>query len=157
VILISFGTCELTAKKGKYIYLRQPPYQNVEVCLTEARELKRKLLRANRDAKIYFLECPYYSTIKFNKQEISINKSVSDLNNNSKTKNRTVLKAKRGSGLTNTSTNRKQNNISVNDIKLNKAVEYYNSQLILLNGIVTPTLSKVILVPTKRAIYSRTK
>lgn len=24
VILISFGTCELTAKKGKYIYLRQP-------------------------------------------------------------------------------------------------------------------------------------
>jgi len=82
---------------------------------------------------------------------------VSDINNNSKTKNRTVLKVKRGSGLTNTSTNRKQNNISVNDIKLNKAVEYYNSQLILLNGIVTPTLSKDILAPTKRAIYSRTK
>lgn len=76
---------------------------------------------------------------------------MSDLNNNSKTINRTVLKAKRGSGLTNTSTNKKQINISVNDIKLSKAVEYYNSQLIQLNGIVTPTLYKDILAPTKRS------
>jgi hypothetical protein len=33
IILFWFGTCELTAKKGKYIYIRQPPYQNIERCL----------------------------------------------------------------------------------------------------------------------------
>jgi hypothetical protein len=34
--------------------------------------------------------------------------------------------------------NNKTRNISVNDLKLNKAVDYYNSQLLLLNNVVTP-------------------
>ena len=41
IVLFWFGTCELTIKKGKYIYLRKPPYQNVEYCLTEARKAKK--------------------------------------------------------------------------------------------------------------------
>jgi hypothetical protein len=40
---------------GVTTYIRQPPYQNVERCLTEAREAKLKLLRANKEAKIIFL------------------------------------------------------------------------------------------------------
>jgi hypothetical protein len=31
-----------------------------------SREAKVKLLRANKEAKIIFLDCPYYSTIKYN-------------------------------------------------------------------------------------------
>ena len=110
IILFWFGTCELTAKKGKYIYIRQPPYQNVERCLTEARDAKVKLLIANKEAKIIFLDCPYYSTIKYN----------------NKTSDRTVHPI-RGS-LKITSINNKTRYISVNDLKLNKAVDYYNSQ-----------------------------
>ena len=115
VILFWFGTCELTAKKGKYIYIRQPLYQNVEICLTEARDVKVQLLRANKEAKIVFLDCPYYSTIKYNKQDIHIKKSYKDPNNN-KTSDRTVPPI-RGS-LKITSINNKTRNISVNGLKL---------------------------------------
>ena len=137
IILFWFGTCELTAKKGKYIYIRQPPYQNIERCLTEAREAKEKLLRANKEAKIIFLDCPYYSTIKYN----------------NKTSNRTVHPIRGNLKLT--AINNKT--ISVNDLKLNKAVDYYNSQLLLLNKVVTPKFGIDILAPTKRAIYKVTK
>ena len=127
----------MTAKKGKYIYIRQPPYQNIERCLTEAREAKEKLLRANKEAKIIFLDCPYYSTIKYN----------------NKTSNRTVHPIRGNLKLT--AINNKT--ISVNDLKLNKAVDYYNSQLLLLNNVVTPKFGIDILAPTKRAIYKVTK
>jgi hypothetical protein len=129
----------LTAKKGKYIYIRQPPYQNVERCLTEAREAKVKLLRANKEAKIIFLDCPYYSTIKYN----------------NKTSDRTVHPVRGNLKLA--AINNKTRNISVNDLKLNKAVDYYNSQLLLLNNVVTPKFGSDILAPTKRAIYTVTK
>ena len=135
IILFWFGTCQLTAKKGKYIYIRQPPYQNIERCLTEAREAKEK--RANKEAKIIFLDCPYYSTIKYN----------------NKTSNRTVHPIRGNLKLT--AINNKT--ISVNDLKLNKAVDYYNSQLLLLNNVVTPKFGIDILAPTKRAIYKVTK
>ena len=134
--------------------IRQPIYQNVEICLTVARDVKVKLLRANKEAKIVFLDCPYYSTIKYNKQDIHIKKSDKDSNNN-KTSDITVHPI-RGS-LKITSINNKTRNISVNGLKFNKAVDYYNSQLLLLNNVVTPKFGSDILAPTKRAIYTATK
>ena len=41
--------------------------------------------------------------------------------------------------------------------KLNKAVDYYNSQLLHLNNVVAPKFGSDILAPTKRAIYTATK
>ncbi|CAG2255077.1 unnamed protein product [Mytilus edulis] len=43
IILIWFGTCEITTK-GKYIYLRNYPYQNIESILTGYRDLRDKIL-----------------------------------------------------------------------------------------------------------------
>jgi hypothetical protein len=91
-----------------------------------ARDVKVKLLRANKEAKIVFLDCPYYSTIKYNKQDIHIKKSDKDSNNN-KTSDITVHPI-RGS-LKITSINNKTRNISVNGLKFNKAVDYYNVQV----------------------------
>jgi rRNA pseudouridine-1189 N-methylase Emg1 (Nep1/Mra1 family) len=38
VILIWFGTCEITEKEGKYISIRKYPYQNIEVSLSQYRD-----------------------------------------------------------------------------------------------------------------------
>ena len=41
IVLIWLGTCEITEKTGKYINLRDYPYQTIEDTLTEYRELKQ--------------------------------------------------------------------------------------------------------------------
>ena len=65
-ILLWMGTCEITVKQGSIIKIRDPPYQNIDQCIVEAIAFKNKLERANPEAKIAFIECPYYSPIKYN-------------------------------------------------------------------------------------------
>ncbi|CAC5382825.1 unnamed protein product [Mytilus coruscus] len=82
-ILIWFGTCEITTK-GKYIYLRNYPYQNIESILTSYRELRDKILARFKYVTIIFLECRYYSISTFNTtiREGKKNKDILDQNNN---------------------------------------------------------------------------
>ena len=71
-----------------------------------------------------------------------------------KTDNKSVVKRKKGYRAQLKSDKQKP---SVSDLTLNRVVEYYNSQLLFLNGVKTPTLSKDILAPTKRPLYTQTK
>ena len=82
VILICLGTCEVIFKEGKYIRVRNFPCQNVEYTLTEYRELRHKIIHVNRQSKIVFIECPYYSMTKPNRNFASQRKTVK--NNHSK-------------------------------------------------------------------------
>lgn len=66
IILDWFGTCEIMTR-GKYIYLRNYPYQDTEPILTGYRELKNRLLARYKYVTIFFLEFPYYSVPTFNK------------------------------------------------------------------------------------------
>lgn len=64
VVITWFGTCELTKKRGKYISLREPPYQNAELCIAEALNFRARITRANKGAKVILLDCPYHSSKK---------------------------------------------------------------------------------------------
>lgn len=66
LVLVWLGTCEITRKKGKYIYLRQYPYQFIEFTLSEYRELKRMIIQTNPSALVVFIDCPYYSISRVN-------------------------------------------------------------------------------------------
>ena len=83
IILTWLGTCEIS-KKDKYIKLRSDPYQNIELVLTEYRELKKEILKINKYDKVLCIECPYYSISKSNRLRRGTNNRVreSDKNNN---------------------------------------------------------------------------
>ena len=66
IVLLWFGTCELTKKVGNLVKIRNSPYQNTEFTLTNYREKKSKRKQVNRTAKIIFIECPYYSVDRWN-------------------------------------------------------------------------------------------
>lgn len=66
-VLLWFGTCELTIKKGKYTELNTCPYQHIEALLTRYREVKQNIININSRAHIYFIECPYFSIYRWNK------------------------------------------------------------------------------------------
>ena len=80
-VVVWLGTCEITRKEGKYIKLKDYPYQNIEFTLTAHRIFKEKILRANSNTIIVFLECPYYSAANFNKLK-AYNHPLTDNNNN---------------------------------------------------------------------------
>ena len=82
MILIWLGMCEHTFKEGKYIRIRNFPYQDVKYTLTEYREVRDKIIHVNRQSKSVFIECPYYSINKTNRNFASQRKT--DKNNNSK-------------------------------------------------------------------------
>jgi hypothetical protein len=64
IILVWLGTCEITRKVDKYIKTYEYPYQNIELVLTEYRELWYRIKRINPSASVYFIECPHYSITK---------------------------------------------------------------------------------------------
>ena len=90
VVITWFGTCEITKKRGKYISIRTPPYQNAEICIKEALNFRDKITKANKGARVIFLDCPYYSPKKYNllnkkrtnKEETNNKKSVKSVNPN---------------------------------------------------------------------------
>ena len=75
IVLVWLGTCAIS-KKDKYIKLRSYPYQNIELVLTEYRELKNEILKVNKYAKVLFIECPYYSIATDNRLKRGANNSV---------------------------------------------------------------------------------
>lgn len=86
--------------RGKYIYLRNYPYQDTEPILTGYRELKNRLLARYKYVTIFFLECPYYSVPTFNKalrEGKNKDKYKTDQNNKTKT-TKTSLVVKNYSG-----------------------------------------------------------
>ena len=77
IILVWLGTCEITRKVDKYIKLHKYPYQNIEFILTEYRKLRYQIRRRNPSAKVYFIECPYYSITKANKpKHLVVNSTI---------------------------------------------------------------------------------
>ena len=66
VIVLWFGTCELTVKNGKYIFLAE----NLDAKLYQIKrdyiEYKEQLMITNASCKVIFLECPHQSLIVWN-------------------------------------------------------------------------------------------
>ncbi|CAG2202746.1 unnamed protein product [Mytilus edulis] len=154
IILIWFGTCEITTK-GKYIYLRNYPYQNIESILTGYRDLRDKILAKFKYVTIIFLDCPYYSITIFNKKirdrEEKKNKDKLDQNNNQTKSTNFSLVVKKYKGtrivtkkdknkrhypalvIDKTKRYRSVTQASSLDKELCYQVDYYNRQLKLLN------------------------
>jgi hypothetical protein len=153
-ILIWLGTCEIS-KKDKYIKLRYYPYQNIELVLTEYRELKKEILRINRYAKVLFIEYPYYSISKSNRLRRGTNNSVRESNKN----NNTIVR-RNYNGRTK---DRKYPQLVINkviggrevqlatqtDKELCQQIYYYNEYLSMINSIKTPRILQDIISSSK--------
>lgn len=170
IIIIWFGTCEITKKKDRFLELREPPYQNVADRITESIKFRDELLKVKPEAKIVFLECPYYSIKKYNchKKGVTcreVRESERDENNNQrvikkkhtkedieitikgKTRPKRIVTKGKGKSL--------QVSVSVKKTKgedplydtprLNSAVDFYNKKVRALNKFDTPYLAKDIL------------
>ena len=66
VVILWFGSCELTVKRGKFIHLAE----NIETKLASVIDsyliYKQQVLEANKESKIIFIECPFQSLIIWN-------------------------------------------------------------------------------------------
>ena len=66
IVVLFFGTCELTNKRGPYILVPE----NLESKLNEIKEnyiaCKLAIIESNPSAKVIFLDCPYQSIIIWN-------------------------------------------------------------------------------------------
>lgn len=151
IILIWLGTCELTTKDntGKYIKLREFPYQNVELTLSEYRELKANILRVNRQAIVLYIECPYHSITRYNRER----GKITDCNNN--TVSITITPKHKGKHFPSLVVNKykKKRQIflaSQIDNDLCSVIDYYNQHLRLINKkIATPRLAQDIISSRK--------
>ena len=77
-----WGRVKRHLRKGSILELGISHTKNVEYTLTEYRELRDKIIHVNRHSKIVFIECPYYSITKTNRNFASQRKTV--MNNHSK-------------------------------------------------------------------------
>ena len=135
IVIIWLGTFEITQKTGKYVKIRQYPYQNIEFILSEYRELKNRIKEENKTAKVIFLECPYYSTTRYNKEKTLTprNKRRDNINRS------TILIHQYKSKRTETISSNTDNNLC-------QQIDYYNKHLRLINRINVPRLSQDIIV-----------
>ena len=66
IVVLFFGTCELTSKIGRYICVPE----DLESRITQVKEnyldYKTQILQANQIAKVIFLDCPYQSIVIWN-------------------------------------------------------------------------------------------
>lgn len=128
IILIWFGTCELSVKNGKFSKIIDYPYQEVEQILTRYRVVKQSILAANPSVKITFIECPYISILRWNKFQ------GFQINTESKKKN------------------------TIQDTKLNTVIKYYNQRLDYINtGSHIPKISQDQIICSKKKRLRRTK
>jgi len=141
VVLVWFGTCELTSKKGKYIKLRHPSYQIAEICLTEYRDFKDKILDTNNNTKMVLLDCPYYSPKKYH----ILNKSTTNSQNEPDVKGDS-------NNLKVISNNKKRKVIPplYEDKNLSSVVDYFNNHLKLINDLKTPRFTTDIIASHKK-------
>ena len=66
VILFWFGTCSLTTKSNGLFVAKDDLEEVVKKVIQTYKDTKDKLLKLNHRAKIFFLQCPYYSLSMFN-------------------------------------------------------------------------------------------
>lgn len=66
IVVLFFGTCELTNKQGKFIYIPQNIDERVDQIIEQYIDYKRKILEYNSDAIVIFLDCPYFSLVLWN-------------------------------------------------------------------------------------------
>ena len=66
IVILWFGTCELTVKQGKYIFLADNLDQKLEEIKRDYIAYKEQILTVNNSSKIIYLECPYQSLIMWN-------------------------------------------------------------------------------------------
>ena len=69
IVIIWFGTCELTRKEGKFITLREDNSEIITRLAVKYRYLKSAILKNNPSATVLFLNCPYYSLFRWNKNK----------------------------------------------------------------------------------------
>ena len=160
VVFVWLGTCELTKKKGKYFSLRKCTYQNIEETLTQYRNLKDQIKKANKHTQVLFVECPYYSITWWNSRHISeqqanIIRSVYKVRNRGNKKfNNSYLSLK----VSRRYRERRKARNSKIDKQLSLAIDYYNEHLKLINKFNTPRISQDIIYIIHNlysAIYNR--
>lgn len=66
IIVLWFGTCELTVKRGKYIFISDNLDDKLEEIRLSYIKYKEKILSVNSGSKVIYLECPYQSLIMWN-------------------------------------------------------------------------------------------
>lgn len=66
LIILWFGTCELTVKRGKYIFLADNLDEKLEEIKNQYLRYKQQIINTNQSSKVIFLECPYQSLIIWN-------------------------------------------------------------------------------------------
>lgn len=66
VVILFFGTCEITVKLGKFLYLPDDIDARLEQIKQSYIRYKSQILDANNTAKVKFLDCPYQSMIIWN-------------------------------------------------------------------------------------------
>ena len=66
IVILFFGTCEITVKLGKFLYLPADVTARLEEIKDNYIKYKSQILEANSNAKIIFLDCPFQSLIIWN-------------------------------------------------------------------------------------------
>ena len=66
VIILWFGTCELTIKRGKYVFLSDDLDRKLEEIKQAYIAYKEQILAVNSGSKVIYLECPYQSLVMWN-------------------------------------------------------------------------------------------
>ena len=66
VIILWFGTCELTVKRGKYIFIADNLEAKLNSVVQSYIAYKQQILSVNNRSKVIFMECPFQSIIIWN-------------------------------------------------------------------------------------------
>lgn len=66
VIILWFGTCEMTEKKGRYIFLSNNLDEKLDQIKHEYIAYKQQIITTNPNSKVIFLDCPFQSILIWN-------------------------------------------------------------------------------------------
>ena len=66
IVVLFFGTCEITSKVGKYIYVPEDINDKVQTVKENYIKYKEKILQANPEARVKILDCPFQSILIWN-------------------------------------------------------------------------------------------
>ena len=59
VVILRFGTCELTDKRGRYIHIAEDLDSRLDYIKENYIKYKQQILSINNNAEVIYLECPY--------------------------------------------------------------------------------------------------
>lgn len=66
IVILFFGTCELTDKRGKYIHIPVDIETRIDEIIDKYIKYKARILQYNAGATVIYLECPFFSIIIWN-------------------------------------------------------------------------------------------